>query len=213
MIDCLCVTSGSRHKFKDWLLWNFTKQCCRDKRLVVVSDDTDWPDWVLVKEVSSHLNVPQKRNIALDISNSTIVTWFDDDDWQHPEKCSILMRNVVPGTVVGSDISLFVSPISLKQVSVSPGRLIFNSIGIEKTDSPLFNEEVLVASDTIWMDIVLERLRTRVVPEMLTFLLVHSDNISNKEKDRKPNVPLSREVIGEATWQALKKLAVHLENN
>ena len=206
MISCLCITSKRRTKFREWLLWNYTKQSHCDRQLVVVSDDDDWPSWVKLKVVSSSLNVPQKRNIALDIVNSTMVTWFDDDDWQHPDKCRLLAESVIPGVVAGSTGSFFLSPRLMKKVDVSPGSLIFNSIGIMRDECPNFEEGTPVASDVEWMRVVLAGSRVHEIDKVLSFFLVHDDNISNKEQRIRPHVPVTIDELGEETWQAVKKL-------
>lgn len=211
MISCLCITSKRRIRFREWLLWNYTKQGHHDRQLVVVSDDDDWPPWVKLKIVSSNLTVPQKRNIALDIVNSTMVTWFDDDDWQHPDKCGILATNVVPGVVVGSKRSFFLSPRSMKGVDIASESLIFNSIGVLRDTCPEFNEETPVASDAEWMRIVLAGSRVQEVDGILSFFLVHNDNISNKEHRIRPHLPVTIDELGEETWQAVKKLGKLLQ--
>ena len=35
-------------------------------------------------------NVARKRNLAVEAARGHWITWFDDDDWQHPRKLSIL---------------------------------------------------------------------------------------------------------------------------
>ena len=43
--------------------------------------------------------VGSKRNIALQESHGEIITWFDDDDWQHPHKLAWLVEALHNGVL------------------------------------------------------------------------------------------------------------------
>src|SRR5690606_37828266 len=63
-----------------------------------------------VRVVSAGENsIAAKRNLALARANGDYVAWFDDDDWQHPERLATLMRAMSPSVdVVGAKRGLFV---------------------------------------------------------------------------------------------------------
>jgi glycosyltransferase involved in cell wall biosynthesis len=44
--------------------------------------------------IKSEPNIPRKRNLAMKESKGEILTWFDDDDWQHPHKCTRLVEEL-----------------------------------------------------------------------------------------------------------------------
>ena len=45
---------------------------------------------VTVVRCPPRTSVARKRNLAVEAARGTLITWFDDDDWQHPRKLSIL---------------------------------------------------------------------------------------------------------------------------
>src|SRR5690606_18181691 len=88
LVSCLCVTH-ERPAFREWLLWNFDKQSWPHKELIVVDSSATlaWPERPDLRVIACDRNsVPLKRNIALDAVSGRYLAWFDDDDWQHPER-------------------------------------------------------------------------------------------------------------------------------
>ena len=101
-ISCLCVTYN-RPEFHRFLKWNFHKQSWPSRELVVVDgSDCSYREVFQHPQINYiHLrgepNIPLKRNVALDNACGDVVTWFDDDDWQHPNKLSWLVDSLADG--------------------------------------------------------------------------------------------------------------------
>ena len=94
LVSCLCVTED-RPAFLPWLLWNYRKQDYRARELVIVDSSGGPPTVpddpaVTVVRCPPRTSVARKRNLAVEAASGTLITWFDDDDWQHPRKLSIL---------------------------------------------------------------------------------------------------------------------------
>src|SRR5512143_1746604 len=95
LVSCLCVTEG-RAAFMPWLLWCFDRQIWPHRELVII-DSSSQPcqiggrDDIRVVCVPQRTIVGKKRNLALAEACGDVVTWFDDDDWQHPNKLAWLV--------------------------------------------------------------------------------------------------------------------------
>ena len=93
-VSCLCVTEN-RPAFMPWLLWGYDRQSWARRELVVV-DSSAVPleaagrDDVRVIAAPPGTGVAAKRNLAVQEARGEILTWFDDDDWQHPDKVAWL---------------------------------------------------------------------------------------------------------------------------
>jgi hypothetical protein len=110
LISCLCVTN--RPGFEPWVRWNYTKQTHPDRELVIVSGGP----------------LLWARREALRLAKGTHVAWFDDDDWQHPERLALSWQRSQGGGIVGSRRSFF---LDVRNMRVAPyvGRTeIFNSL-------------------------------------------------------------------------------------
>jgi FkbM family methyltransferase len=211
LASCLCVTED-RPAFAEWLLWNFDKQDYTARELVVV-DSSDGPSVydglpnVQVVRAPPGTSVPAKRNIALAAAQGEIVTWFDDDDWQHPSKLSLLADALERRQVAGTRRSWFVD---LRTGAVAPFALnqglLFNSAGCRRNllEGVLFDERRTRASDTPWMLAVRRRARgsEALLDTPLFFWLSHSRNLSNPSGRRGLTRPLDdvRHAIGKDAW-------------
>ena len=208
-IDCLCITTSKRKRFKNWLLWNYLKQNYRDKTLVVVSDDDDWPDWVTFVKTGVEENIPTKRNIALSAARGDAITWFDDDDWQHVNKLAIIADHVAPDTNVGCSRSFFFDLFNHKIARVDLGKKpIFNSIGVARYGLPAFAETKIKYSDTDWLR-KLEYRGNYISDTVMSFWITHHNNTSNPIHKIKPSSVMDYYLDGE-TWLQLKKLRARL---
>jgi hypothetical protein len=210
LVSCLCVTER-RSAFMPWLLWNFDRQTFRSKELVIVDSSpepfrSERAD-VRVLTAPPGTNVPTKRNLALDAATGSVVAWFDDDDWQHPERLALLVKALENGhDQAGSTRSWFVDLHSRRCHEYFGYRaLIFNSAGFrtELARAARFNEGVRKASDTIWLrDVAAKNPRHASVPDQLMLWLCHDDNISNSRTRRR--FPSSLEELkaslGPQTW-------------
>ena len=188
LISALCVTED-RPEFIPWLLWNHAKQDHPRRELIIVDSSreplTDSESGeVKVVRCAPGTTVARKRNLALRTARGDLVTWFDDDDWQHPRKLSILAAALSGGaTLAGSRTGWF---LDLRRDRVRPytstQHLIFNSIGVQAAAAVAvpFDEAMVRASDTAWLT-GLRRIggAAAVVPEILSVWLCHRRNLSN----------------------------------
>ena len=159
LISALCVTED-RPEFIPWLLWNHAKQDHPRRELIIVDSSreplTDSESGeVKVIRCAPGTTVARKRNLALRAARGNLVTWFDDDDWQHPRKLSILAAALSGGAALaGSRTGWF---LDLRRDRVRPytstQHLIFNSIGVQAAAAVAvpFDEAMVRASDTAWL--------------------------------------------------------------
>ena len=224
LVSCLCVTEG-RHPFMPWLLWGFDRQTWPARELLIV-DSSDPPfdsgtrANVRVIVARAGANVPEKRNLALQEARGNIVTWFDDDDWQHPLRLEWLLEALAGGApYAGSTSGWFVDLDRLRCTAHHgvPSRIVFNSAGFVR-DAVLpvkFREDRRRASDTSWMRLLAARFQSRqaiVTKGDLFFWLSHDRNISNPSRRRRfpHELDILRERIGADAWgdtdEALEQL-------
>jgi glycosyltransferase involved in cell wall biosynthesis len=92
-VSTLVVTN--RPQFIEWWAWNIRKQSLPPTEVVVVSNHPD-PDLMarLIEaeklptrffSLPPNVSIGELRQKALDEATGSIITWFDDDDWQHSE--------------------------------------------------------------------------------------------------------------------------------
>jgi glycosyltransferase involved in cell wall biosynthesis len=211
LVSCLCVTED-RPAFRPWLGWNYQKQDYPARELVIVDSSStstalDVPG-VTVVRCPPGTNVARKRNLAVAAARGWLLTWFDDDDWQHPRKLSILAASLDgDGVLAGPRQSWFVDlHRSRARPHDSQRSVIFNGLGVRRTalHGVGFDERRVRAADTAWVAAVRRETRCspRVVPEVLSFWLCHATNISNPVTRYVFPHPLAdvAQAVGEADW-------------
>jgi glycosyltransferase involved in cell wall biosynthesis len=213
-----------------WLLWCYDRQSWPRRELVIV-DSSPEPlqvagrDDVRVVTVPPGTGVAWKRNLALQEARGEIITWFDDDDWQHPDKLAWLVEalsNEAP--YAGSCHGWFVDLMGLRCAPYrGPKRqIVFNSAGFQRNValSLPFRDTLQRASDTRWMqDLVARYRRGEVIlkREDMFFWLCHQENLSNPARRRRFSEPLEtlRRRIGTEAWgdtdDALDALRMRLQ--
>lgn len=210
--SCLCVTED-RPAFIPWLYWNFEKQQYDARELIMVDSSRepaaigDQPG-VTVVRCPPGTSVGAKRNIALDAARGSLLTWFDDDDWQHPAKLSILARAMEGRVAVaGPARSFFVDLRSGRARSHELKRgVLFNGVGVRRdaVDGVRFDERRAKAADTAWMKALGQRLRTppATLSEVLFVWLCHRANLSNPSSRYVFGQPLDavRKALGAEAW-------------
>lgn len=188
------------------------KQNYLNKKLVVVSDDDDWPEWVDYTYAHIDEPIPVKRNMALSVATGDVITWFDDDDWQHPNKLKIINESVELMTMVGCSRSFFFDPLSYMVTHVDIGTTpIFNSLGLMRYGLPAFAERMVKYSDTDWINKLLNYRGVVISDTLLFFWLTHQYNTSNPINVIRPDEKLNYYLDGE-TWQHVKKLNLRLQS-
>lgn len=210
----LCITEN-RSSFIPWLIWCYDRQTWPHKELVIVDSSTE-PfvsnrSDIRVVQVDSGTGVARKRNSALKEARGEVITWFDDDDWQHPNKLAWLVEALSNGaSYAGCSNSWFLDLAAGRCVKHrgQAGRILFNSAGFMKNavQSIAFKEDIHKASDTHWMHDLERRLgraSTQIIDDkVLFFWLCHKDNLSNPSKRRNFTEPLTalKSVIGVNAW-------------
>jgi hypothetical protein len=211
LVSCLCVTE-SRPQFWPWLWWSYVKQDHPHKELVVIDSSPepmvgDRPGLRLLSALPG-TSVAAKRNMALRAARGSVVAWFDDDDWQHPRRLSLLVRALSSGArVAGHRTSWFVEPAGRRaRRYISHDGVIFNGLAAPAdslADVP-FDERVRRAADTSWVRTVTARAGAdvTVVPEPLSLWLCHRRNLSNPVGKHTFPEPLSnvRSAVGPTDW-------------
>ena len=188
-MSCLCVTED-RRAFVPWLAWSYRKQDYPARELVIV-DSSSEPSTALdepgvtVVRCPPGTSVAHKRNLAVEAARGSLLTWFDDDDWQHPRKLSILAAALGgDGVLAGPRQSWFVDLYRGRARPHDAQRsVIFNGLGVRRAalHGVVFDERRARAADTAWVASVRRQTRCtpRVVREILAFWLCHATNISN----------------------------------
>lgn len=214
LVSCLCVTEG-RPAFMPWLLWCFDRQNWSQRELVIIDSSpepcliTDRND-VRVVTAPQATGIAKKRNFALQEARGEIITWFDDDDWQHPDKLTWLVEALSDGvSYAGSCHGWFVD---LMEMRCHPYRglqqqIVFNSAGFRR-EAVLpyhFQENLRQASDTRWIQEVARRYQDEAVilqRDVMFFWLCHKTNISNPAGKRRcaDDIRTLRKHIGEDSW-------------
>ncbi len=213
LISCLCITEN-RPAFLPWLFWNYDKQRWPQRELLIVDSSpepfvTDRGD-VRVISAAPGTNVPTKRNLALQHAQGEIITWFDDDDWQHPDKCTWLVAALQNGApYAGAAGGWFVNLQTLRCVAhrSRSRQIVFNSAGFRR-DVALavrFPEDRRKASDSLWFQALKRRYprgSVELTDKIPFFWLCHGHNISNPAKRRRFTTALEhvRQLVGPAAW-------------
>jgi hypothetical protein len=96
---------------RDWLEWNVLRQTYRPLELLLI-DGTSSESELLpvatpavpfsgdpeilhrVVRAGSALRCGELRNLALAFARGELLCWFDDDDWQHPDKIAWMVREL-----------------------------------------------------------------------------------------------------------------------
>jgi glycosyltransferase involved in cell wall biosynthesis len=201
LVSCLCVTEN-RHSFMPWLLWGYDRQAWKQRELVIV-DSSDPPVVVPKRSDIRVLHVPpgtslgKKRNIALDAARGGVVAWFDDDDWQHPRRLSLLVPLLreyatrIGASFIGPSRSYFLDVGGHRCEPYHMGRYaIFNgSVYYTKMVSHArFPEDVLRTEDTRWISTLLRKRQGAALVDEYpchSLWLCHAVNVTNANHVRK----------------------------
>lgn len=223
LVSCLCVTED-RSAFLPWLLWNYRKQDYQARELVVVDSSRESPALdepaVTLVRCPPRTSVARKRNLAVEAACGTLITWFDDDDWQHPRKLSLLAAALGgDGVLAGPKQSWF---IDLHRGRARPHEaqrsLIFNGLAVRRAalDGVRFDEQRARAADTAWVASVRRQMRcsARVVPQILSLWLCHAGNISNPVTRFVFPHPLAdvSQAVGAPDWGETDEELAHLRS-
>src|SRR5215204_6300079 len=137
LVSCLCVTED-RFAFLPWLLWNYGKQDYPARELVVVDSSIRPPALdertVTLVRCPPGTSIARKRNMAVEAARGAAVAWFDDDDWQHPRRLSILAAALAGGALAGATRSWFVDVESGRAAPYESRRgVLFNGLLVRRS--------------------------------------------------------------------------------
>src|SRR5690606_7961354 len=139
------------------------RQAYGNKELVIVDSSSEptsiQSPGVRVIPAPAGTNIPRKRNLALAAAAGQFVAWFDDDDWQHPERLSRLLGVLEEGRGAGHGFagcsrSWFIDLYALRARPYDGlGHLIFNTALFRRgaVEGVSFDESRDRASDTVWL--------------------------------------------------------------
>jgi glycosyltransferase involved in cell wall biosynthesis len=212
-ISCLCITED-RPEFMEFLLWNYHKQSFKGKKELVVIDSSlesslDVVDAsIRVIDAPTGTNIPTKRNIALEHARGRYITWFDDDDWQHPDKLKIIIEKDYP--FIASDKTIFVR-IDNRLGYIYRNYIFPGSIGVLRKLVSKYDERKDAGSHAKWIE---QLDKPRIIDEYMHFLVVHDKNISNPlSRWSKADIPISDIIpdhgLDKIQWQPYKKRETH----
>lgn len=235
LVSCLCITEN-RHAFVPWLLWAYDRQQWRNRELVVV-DSSQPPIKLPERRDIQVLTAPpgaslgRKRNLALDAARGHVVAWFDDDDWQHPERLSMLVPDLqwyagaLGASYLGPSRSWFLGlngsgceSYQVDDYAIFNGSVFYR----EMVGSKRFPEDVADAEDTRWLWAVLQGRRGAALAgrqPVLFFWLSHDANVVNRREKRSLDVDpvVLRRAVGKAAWgdtdKQLEALRARLEES
>jgi glycosyltransferase involved in cell wall biosynthesis len=197
-----------------WLLWNFHKQTWSNKELVIVDSSSSSSlvsgEGLRIVPGAPGSKVPQKRNLALEVADGEWIAWFDDDDWQHPDRLRILASALIEGAVVAGPQSVWLIDLPSAGCDVHTEfeqRIVFNAAGLTAgvARSRAFPTEPVIGSETVWLDALAgdhgPRVR-RLADATLTALLCHHQNLCNPSGKRQLEQPISalRSAVGRQKW-------------
>jgi len=187
----ICVTE-SRPKFMPWLLWNFNKQTIAHQSHLLIVDSSPRPMVVDQENVTilhaPGANIPQKRNVALHtmVGYEGAISWFDDDDWQHPQRLESAQRVLVDDTAVRVSNPILFYNLLTGQCSEydSPHHPHFPGFDFVLSENvPLFDESKKRASDDAWVKAMISG-GAAIAKTAQVMCLCHTKNISNPVERR-----------------------------
>lgn len=103
LVSAIMPTRG-RQVFAKLALECFLSQTHKVKELVVVddADDPSFPDGIDHKLVQYHLiteklNIPEKRNLCIQLARGETIVHFDSDDWSAPGRMAAQVKDLKDG--------------------------------------------------------------------------------------------------------------------
>lgn len=209
LVSCLCVTED-RPAFMPWLLWSFERQTWPRKELVIVDSSAQFRPMparadVRVLPAPHGSRVPVKRNQALDAARGSVVAWFDDDDWQHPERLEASVAVLRGGAPCTGPRGSWILDLTNDKVWRFPGfaeLMLFNGAAFltQVARSATFDPKHRRASDTAWLSALRASRATEGwqpldLPSF--FWLVHGRNLSVSTRRARIRAALSSASRGE----------------
>jgi hypothetical protein len=207
LVSCLCVTEN-RHAFMPWLLWSYDRQAWRRRELVIVDSSEpaiSLPNRSDVRVLHAPLgsSLGKKRNLALEAARGQVIAWFDDDDWQHPQRLSRLVPALresarqLGASFIGPSQSYFIDlSASRAELYRAPRYAIFNGAVFytHMVRHAGFAEDVIRTEDTRWIHrLLLTRQGAALEADhpSLFLWLSHDVNITNRTQNRRLDRPAS----------------------
>lgn len=178
-----------------WVTHQFDKQGRVDAELVIVETGSEFIHREgprLTHKPFHQAGIAAKRTEAMRLARGEFITWFDDDDWQHPAKLEIAMRAMrQAGSLLSATgarhaymYSVESGRASLYESTYEP--IIFNSAVYRKNSVPQnFDSTKITGEDTEWCERWLKMRPSYVtLGEPTHAWLCHGRNIVNKANSR-----------------------------
>lgn len=187
MISILTVTYN-RAAWWPWLFYQVDKQTSLDWEHIVVDGGRDERLFELCSKrrntsyVPSVASIPHQRNLALRAAQGSKVVWFDDDDWQAPNRLDASSWGVVIANRWGQVVDAW-KPERADKQGYEP--LIFNSAAISTAlcQHVSFNEKLSTDEDIDWLR-RLELEEYVILRQPLFAWMSHGSNITNSIQGR-----------------------------
>jgi len=178
------------HQFLKQSPVNIQRSFEQEFELVILDSSREpWKsDIARVFHVPGQPGISWKREVALSAARGNFVTWFDDDDWQSPEKLQKVRSLSGGADAVGTRHAYMYSTVSgqaaLYESTYEP--IIFNSAVYRKNSVPQnFDPTRITAEDTEWHE---RWLKTRpsyvTLGEPMHAWLCHEKNVTNRANSR-----------------------------
>lgn len=219
LVSCLCITEG-RPAFMPWLLWCYERQTWPRRELVIVDSSTapfHAPECGSVRVLAAPTGsrVADKRNQALRAAHGEVIAWFDDDDWQHPQRLELLVPLLEGGGSIAGPRTAWLLDLvgqASYQYAGLPAMPVFNGavFRAEAARSQAFDAARRRGSDSVWLTQLLRSHCIREPEGLLApvfFWLHHGGNLSlslrhtrlRKLLQRTPLETL-RALLGASAW-------------
>jgi len=164
----------NRPRFAPWVAWNYAKQTGTVER-----------ELVTVQGAPEGGTLTADRARALELATGSHVAWFDDDDWQHPQRLELSLELGQDLGIVGSRRAFYYDIRSQRCAPYVGEDLIFNSLLVP---IELARSVPAHLQGSAWRFALLEQHRARVQKfgvapfrdPLLFVYLVHGKNNWNK---------------------------------
>ncbi len=191
MISILTITYNRPHWW-DWLFHQVDKQTHQDWEHIVVDGGRDRELFSMCSRrprtayAPCQANIPLQRNRALQIARGDWIVWFDDDDWQNPDRLRLQseMQTLSYGLPMANRWSVVVDasrPTRCERQGYEP--FIFNSAAVDRDDLTGFNELLSVDEDVDWVRRLPSEMYT-IWKEPLFAWMSHGSNVTNSTRGR-----------------------------
>lgn len=213
-----CVTN--RPECAEWLAWNVSKQTYVHTEVLLITPLADYRDdlWFFhTYRRLSHREGPcgELRNLVLEYARGEYLVWFDDDDWQHPQRIEWLVEAMEQtsepwaGWDRGYCYDLMRDGAFGLRQGVKKASRVINGATIYRTDAVRdvpYREDVKMASDGLWIASLMEKHSTfgyRLIDDRVHAIWMrHDGNTCPTLRDARMDLTLQAlaDKVGKDAW-------------